>query len=1011
MAVGDLNVALILDLVDRASGPARQVMGALQQIGHVTEQTGRNGVDWANAQIAATEARRAALRGEAFAVAATGYALYKALQPAIQFETAMAGVSKVIDFDSPEGLDKMSSDILALTTSGALPMAAEGIAEIIEAAGQAGIVDSALPDDEERNQLLAFARDAAQMGVAFDITAEQSGQAMATWRSAMKLTASDALGLGDAINHISNNMNATAPAMVDIIRRQGAVAQSAGLVEQEIAALAGAFLSGGAAPEVAATGMKNFLGALTKGEAVTKRQAKVLDALGFDPVALSKRMHEDAQGAILDVVNAMADLPEYQQSAAISQLFGEESKGAIAPLLTNVDLLREAFELIADPSDYAGSMLAEYQKQAATTANAIVVTTNFVKGFAIAAGSILLPELNELLAVLQPMIGASIEWAEAHPELITQLFRLTAGLLAVKIASIGLRWGLFSTLLPILHVFRAASWMVMMLPRLAAGLLALLNPLKLIRGALFALRLAFIATGVGALLVGIAMAGVWIYNNWQGLQTFFVGFWQTFRDALGPAAPMLDSIITYAKEIWQWFTNLLGPMDATEQQWLSWGTNAGTALGGVVGRVIEWTSANSGLVATVAKLYGGWLALRLVWLLPMAPIRAAGRLLAWIGKGPMVALLRGVKLLSTAFWRLGLLMLANPVGLIITSLAALALVVYQNWDRLVAFLTEKVEAVRAAFDQGILQGVFKLLAEFNPFTLAMEGMQGLIAYVMELLGVPEQIVEAFRAFSLYDTGVALIQSLWDGLGSLVGAMVDEIRLNMEDGILNGVFKLIAKFNPFTAAVDGAARMVAVAMELMGVPDEIIAKFAEFSLYDTGVALLQSLWDGMSSLLTEMVDAITAKLAALKPQWITDVMNWVSGDDPNSSQPAGRDSGGPVRAGIPYLVGERSPEIFVPGVSGSILPTRVLRAAMAASAITAPAAALPSQAEVLQSIDQRPAMSAPAAAPAIVQEGDTVTFNIYPTPGMSPEDVAREVRRELDAREDARRSDLHDGATF
>ena len=326
-------------------------------------------------------------------------------------------------------------------------------------------------------------------------------------------------------------------------------------------------------------------------------------------------------------------------------------------------------------------------------------------------------------------------------------------------------------------------------------------------------------------------------------------------------------------------------------------------------------------------------------------------------------------------------------------------------------MSEKVESIRAAFDKGILRGVFKLLAEFNPFTLAVEGARGLIAYVMELIGVPEQIVEAFRAFSLYDTGVGLIQSLWDGLSSLVGAMVDEVRLNMEDGILNGVFKLIAKYNPFTLAIDGAAKMVATAMEMLGVPDEIIAKFAEFSLYDTGVALLQSLWDGMSSLITEMVDAITAKLADLKPQWITDLQNWIGGEDPSASAPPARDNGGPVRAGVPYLVGERSAEIFVPGVSGSILPARVLRAAMAASAIAAPTAALPSEAEMLQNIDQRPAISAPAAAPTIIREGDTVTFNIYPSPGMSPEDVAREVRRELDAREDARRGDLHDGATY
>ena len=34
---------------------------------------------------------------------------------------------------------------------------------------------------------------------------------------------------------------------------------------------------------------------------------------------------------------------------------------------------------------------------------------------------------------------------------------------------------------------------------------------------------------------------------------------------------------------------------------------------------------------------------------------------------------------------------------------------------------------------------------------------------------------------------------------------------------------------------------------------------------------------------------------------------------------GRASGGPVRVGNPYIVGERGPELFVPGASGSIIP--------------------------------------------------------------------------------------------
>jgi hypothetical protein len=38
---------------------------------------------------------------------------------------------------------------------------------------------------------------------------------------------------------------------------------------------------------------------------------------------------------------------------------------------------------------------------------------------------------------------------------------------------------------------------------------------------------------------------------------------------------------------------------------------------------------------------------------------------------------------------------------------------------------------------------------------------------------------------------------------------------------------------------------------------------------------------------------------------------------------GRASGGPVRGGSPYLVGERGPELFVPGASGSIIPNHAM----------------------------------------------------------------------------------------
>lgn len=576
MSAPDLNIAMVLRLVDKMTAPARAAIQQVDKIGAATERAGRRGVAWSNNALKANQDRIAGLQREGLEVAAMGYALYKALQPAIQFEAAMAGVSKVIDFNRKNGINRLGDDILKLTSSGGLPMAAEGIAEIIEAAGQAGIVDAALPDDEKRAQLIAFAEDAAKMGVAFDISAGAAGEAMAQWRAAMKLTHAQSIGLGDAINHLSNNMNASAPFLVDVVRRQGAVAMQAGLAETEVAALAAAFLAGGASPEIAATALKNFTGALTKGEAMTKRQRKVMNALGLDAEDLAKRMQVDAKGAIIEVMEKLAELPDYQKAAALGQLFGEESKGAIAPLLTNLDNLRDAFALVATPSEYAGAMLEEYQKQAETTANQIKITTGFVNAMAVTVGTILLPELNDLLALVQPVIAQMAEWAKAHPELVKWGFRAVVMLIAFKLASIALR-------LPLLLAWKAV-------------------------------------------LMGV--------------------------------------------------------------------------------RVFSYLLLAGGKVIRFAMLF------------------ARGAL--FLARGPLVVLTKAVMLLGRAF-------LLNPIGAAITAVAALAYVVYDNWDNIVEYFTAKIDRVYQAFDEGLFSGLAQLFAEFNHFQLIYDALDGLAAYLLDFL--------------------------------------------------------------------------------------------------------------------------------------------------------------------------------------------------------------------------------------------------------------------------------------
>lgn len=177
--------------------------------------------------------------------------------------------------------------------------------------------------------------------------------------------------MADAVNHLSNNMNATAPALGEVIQRVGAVAMVCGLSETKVAALGAAFLSAGASPEVAATALKSFTTTLVKGTAMSKNQAAAFASIGLSATQLAKDMQTDAQGTIFKVLEAIAKKPKELQMSLLMEMFGQESLGAIAPLLHNMGNLSQAFELVGDKANYAGSMQAEFDTRSKTVANTL----------------------------------------------------------------------------------------------------------------------------------------------------------------------------------------------------------------------------------------------------------------------------------------------------------------------------------------------------------------------------------------------------------------------------------------------------------------------------------------------------------------------------------------------------------------------------------------------------------------------------------------------------------------
>lgn len=344
-----------------------------------------------------------------------------ATKSAIDFESVMADVRKVVDFPTPQGFSDMQRDILKMSQT--MPMAASGIAEIVAAGGQAGIA---------RNELTQFAKDAVQMGVAFDQTAQEAGDQMAKWRTAFRLTQDEVVSLADKINHLSNNGAANAKQISSIVTRIGPLGEVAGLASGEIAAM-GATLAGvGISEEVAATGMKNFMLTLTAGKSATATQQKMFKALRMTSEEVAVGMQNDAKGMMLNVLKAISMVDKTKQASVLSSLFGRESIGAIAPLLTNIELLKKNFNEVGDASRYSGSMLKEYQARSKTTANALQQLSNQMESVKIAAGSALLPAIVEVTGALAPFNGAIFDFVEANPWLVKALAGAGLGMLTLK---------------------------------------------------------------------------------------------------------------------------------------------------------------------------------------------------------------------------------------------------------------------------------------------------------------------------------------------------------------------------------------------------------------------------------------------------------------------------------------------------------------------------------------------------------------------------------------------------
>ncbi|MDR4125585.1 phage tail tape measure protein [Yanghanlia caeni] len=602
--------------------------------------------------------QRSAYRAQMMDAVALGGALYGLVQPAVQFESVMADVKKVVNFDTPDQFGQMSKDVLELSTR--IPMAADGIGAIVAAAGQAGIA---------RHELVRFAEDAAKMGVAFDLSGQQAGAAMTGLRSIFGSTQDEVVKLGDAINHLSNNMDAKASDLLNIANRSGSTAKLIGLSGAQLSALGATFLALKTPPEVAATGINALLMKLATADKQSEKFQQALAQLGLSAKELKKDIARDAQGTLINFLEAVKGAPDVM--GTLSDLFGAEYSDDIAKLVGSLDTYRQAIGLVADETAYAGSMQKEYEARAATTANNLQLLKNQISRLGITIGNALLPPLNSLLGALMAPIGALAQLAERFP-VVTQVVVGTIGaVLALKVATIALGYAWTFVKGPILGAQVAfqsvraglallqaqaaatgasAGILSLAWARIKMGALGLITPIKsaalafwsmlpaigATTTALLANPITWIVAGIGVAVAGLALV---IRKYWDPIAAYVGGVFQGIRAAVQPAITSLTTALAPLAPIGQavasvfgfiadgvsrvvgWIGQLLAPVTLSKDEFDSLSAS-GQSLGTVIGSVLSAAfTALTFPIRAVGTLVG-WVMEGFRWLVSFSPLAA-----------------------------------------------------------------------------------------------------------------------------------------------------------------------------------------------------------------------------------------------------------------------------------------------------------------------------------------------------------------------------------------------------
>ncbi|MEQ5232915.1 MULTISPECIES: phage tail tape measure protein [Providencia] len=568
---------------------ARQSGDATAQVTRRTEIYNRqldeqrrrlNAVTRAQGQYAKSkELRNKLATGGAIATASGAGALYAGARitaPGRDFDEGMSTVQALTR------LDKNSPQLAMLRQQARELGASTAYTSTDVAAGQKFLAMAGFTPDAIKAALGGV----LNMGLAGDMDLGEASDIGSNVLTQFQLKAEDMNRVSDVLTATFTRSNTDLRQLGETMTYAGPIAAQLGVSLESMAAMAGTMADNGIRGSMAGTSLRAGLSRMVA--PVGKGQA-ALDKLGVSVKDASGKLR-DADDILKDVGKSMRKFDQASQIRMKKDIFGEEAMvgmGAVIDAVMNgrYDALKTANMGAEGEADKNAKVKIDNLKgdlkqlQSAWEDLGIEIQENVDS------------PLRRVTQSLTDFIGKVGQWMKEHPKM-TQALAVGGIAIATLVTALG---ALALAAAAVIVPFAAMRLSLFMLTGAQGfgGLMAAgSNAINLIGGG-FSLLLS----PVGLFVAAIVAAGVLIYQYWEPIKAFFSGFWDGFTSALAPIgvafsatfapfAPIFDGISNAVSKVWNWFKELLSPVQLSTEELKSC-TEAGQVFGEVVGKAIS----------------------------------------------------------------------------------------------------------------------------------------------------------------------------------------------------------------------------------------------------------------------------------------------------------------------------------------------------------------------------------------------------------------------------------------